>query len=159
MKIDIIAVGKIKEKYLKMGIQEYQKRLQSYAKVQVFEVPDEKTLEGGSQREIDIIREKEGRGILKKIPEGAVVIVLAIEGKMLSSEALAETFREYGLRGNSHMAFIIGGSMGLSAKVLSRSDLRLSFSKMTFPHQLMRLILVEQIYRSFKILKNEPYHK
>lgn len=159
MKIDIIAVGKLKEKYLKTGMEEYLKRLQSYAKVKVSEVPDEKTLEGGSPREVEIIQEKEGQGILKKIPEGAQVIALDLKGKMLSSEELAERFQEYSLRGKSHWVFIIGGSMGLSNSVLNRADLRLSFSKMTFPHQLMRLILLEQIYRGFKILKKEPYHK
>ncbi len=159
MKIDIIAVGKVKEKYLKMGMEEYLKRLQSHAKVTIVEVPDEKTIEGGSDREVEIIREREGRGILKKIPEGAQVIVLDIQGKMLTSEELASTFEEYGVRGKSHWVFVIGGSVGLSSSVLSRGDLRLSFSKMTFPHQLMRLILLEQIYRGFKIIKKEPYHK
>jgi len=159
MKIDIIAVGKLKEKYLKTGMEEYLKRMQSYAKVKVLEVPDEKTLEGGSPREVEIIQEKEGRGILKKIPEGAQVVVLDIKGKMLSSEELAECFQEYSINGKSHWVFVIGGSMGLSKAVLDRGDLKLSFSKMTFPHQLMRLILLEQIYRGFKILKKEPYHK
>lgn len=159
MKIDIIAVGKLKEKYLKSGMEEYLKRMQSYAKVKVLEVPDEKTLEGGSPREVEIIQEKESLGILKKIPEGAQVIVLDIKGKFLSSEELAEAFEEYSIRGKSHWVFIIGGSVGLSKSILERADLRLSFSKMTFPHQLMRLILVEQIYRGFKILKKEPYHK
>lgn len=159
MKIDIIAVGKLKEKYLKTGMEEYLKRMQSYAKVKVLEVPDEKTLEGSSPREVEIIQDKEGQGILKKIPESAQVIVLDIKGKMLTSEELAKAFHEFGLRGKSHWVFIIGGSVGLSKSVLDRADLRLSFSKMTFPHQLMRLILLEQIYRGFKILKNEPYHK
>jgi len=159
MKIDIIAVGKLKEKYLKSGMEEYLKRMQSYAKVKVLEVPDEKTLEGGSPREVEIIQEKEGRGILKNVPEGAQVIVLDRKGKMLSSEELAACFEEYSIYGKSHWVFIIGGSMGLSKAILERADLRLSFSKMTFPHQLMRLILVEQIYRGFKILKKEPYHK
>ncbi|NBG88099.1 23S rRNA (pseudouridine(1915)-N(3))-methyltransferase RlmH [Isachenkonia alkalipeptolytica] len=159
MKIDIIAVGKLKEKYLKIGMEEYLKRLQSYAKVKVWEVPDEKTLEGGSLREVSIIQEKEAERIVKKIPEGAQVIALDIQGKMLTSEELSETFQEYGLRGKSHWIFIIGGSLGLSKEILQRADLRLSFSKMTFPHQLMRLILLEQIYRGFKILKREPYHK
>ncbi len=159
MKIDIIAVGKLKEKYLKMGMEEYLKRLQSYAKVQVLEVPDEKTLEGGSPREVEIIQEKESQGILKKIPEGAQVIVLDLKGKMLSSEELAECFQQYSLHGKSHWVFVIGGSLGLSKSVLDRGDLILSFSKMTFPHQLMRMILLEQIYRGFKILKKEPYHK
>ena len=159
MKIDIIAVGKLKEKYLKMGMEEYLKRLQSYAKVKIFEVPDEKTSEGGSPREVEIIQEREAQGILKKIPEGALVIALDIKGKNLSSEELGEAFKEYSLRGKSHWIFIIGGSLGLSKSLLDRADLRLSFSRMTFPHQLMRLILVEQIYRGFKILNKEPYHK
>ncbi len=159
MRIDIIAVGKLKEKYLKMAMEEYQKRLQSYGKVRVIEIPDEKTPEGSSSREEEIVKDKEGRGILKKIPQSAVVIALDRKGKMLSSEELAETFQAYGLEGKSHLVFLIGGSLGLSEAVLDRADLRLSFSKMTFPHQLMRLILIEQIYRGFKILKKEPYHK
>lgn len=159
MNISIITVGKLKEKYLKQGIDEYLKRLSSYAKVEVIEVLDEKAPETLSDIEMVQIKEKEGERILAKIHPDAHVIALAIEGKMKTSEQLAETIEKLGTYGKSKIAFVIGGSLGLSDTVMKRADEALSFSKMTFPHQLMRLVLVEQIYRSFRINRGEPYHK
>ncbi|SDZ65465.1 23S rRNA (pseudouridine1915-N3)-methyltransferase [Evansella caseinilytica] len=159
MNISIIAVGKIKEKYLKQGIEEYIKRLSSYATVQIIEVPDEKAPENLSDVEAEQIKEKEGEKILNKISTDTYVIALAIEGKMKSSEKLADTIDQLATYGKSKIAFIIGGSLGLSDTVLKRADEKLSFSPMTFPHQLMRLILLEQVYRAFRINRGEPYHK
>lgn len=159
MKITLVTVGKIKEKYLKDAIAEYSKRLGKYCKLEIIEVADEKTPENASATEEDMIRQKEGERILKYIKEDAYVVALAIDGQMLSSEKLAEKINLLGIQGTSHIAFIIGGSIGLSQEVLSRADYQLSFSKMTFPHQLMRVILLEQIYRSFRIIHHEPYHK
>lgn len=159
MKITLITVGKIKEKYFTDAIAEYSKRLSRYSKLEIIEVPDEKTPDGASETLEKQIKEKEGEKILAKIPEGAYVVALAIEGKMLDSEELADKIEKWNVSGISHVVFIIGGSLGLAAKVLNRADYKLSFSKMTFPHQLMRVILLEQIYRSFRIRNNEPYHK
>ncbi|GAA0726211.1 23S rRNA (pseudouridine(1915)-N(3))-methyltransferase RlmH [Clostridium malenominatum] len=159
MNITIISVGKIKENYLKLAIDEYSKRLSKYCKLEIIEVPDEKTPENASPKEEYIIKEKEGDRILKYIKDNSYIITLAIDGKMLSSEDLADFIKEQGLRGNSHLTFIIGGSLGLSKEVLSKANLKLSFSKMTFPHQLMRVILLEQVYRGFRIINGEPYHK
>ena len=159
MKISIITVGKIKEKYLKDAIAEYRKRLSKYCKLEQIEVADEKTPDRASYAAEEGIRIKEGERILKFVKEDAYVIVLAIEGNMLSSEELSDQINTLGIKGISHIAFIIGGSIGLSREVLEKADLKLSFSKMTFPHQLMRVILLEQIYRSFRIINNEPYHK
>lgn len=159
MNITIISVGKLKEKYLKLGIEEFSKRLSKYCKINIIEVPDEKAPESLSPAEMEAIKAKEGEGILKHIKEGMYVIALDIKGKMLSSEELAAHLENLGVVGNSNIVFVIGGSLGLSKKVLDRSDYRLSFSLMTFPHQLMKLILLEQIYRAFRIMKNEPYHK
>ncbi|TDT63256.1 23S rRNA (pseudouridine(1915)-N(3))-methyltransferase RlmH [Fonticella tunisiensis] len=159
MNITIISVGKLKEKYLREGIEEYKKRLTRYCSIDIIEVPDEKAPENLSEREEEQIKEKEGQGILKHIRESAYVIALDIKGKMLSSEELSGLLGELALSGNSSIAFVIGGSLGLSKEVLNRANYKLSFSKMTFPHQLMRLILLEQVYRGFKILKGEPYHK
>jgi 23S rRNA (pseudouridine1915-N3)-methyltransferase len=155
----IISVGKLKEKYLKQGIEEYIKRLSSYAKMEIVEVPDEKAPENLSEADMVIVKEKEGERILSKISDDTYVISLAIDGKMHSSEALAKRMDQLATYGNSKVAFVIGGSLGLSESVMKRADETLSFSKMTFPHQLMRLILVEQIYRAFRINRNEPYHK
>jgi 23S rRNA (pseudouridine1915-N3)-methyltransferase len=157
--ISIITVGKLKEKYLKQGIEEYTKRLSSYSKIEMIEVPDEKAPEVLSEAEMIQVKEKEGERILAKVPADAHVIALAIEGKQKSSEELAETLDKLATYGKSKVAFIIGGSLGLSSQVLKRADDKLSFSKMTFPHQLMRLILVEQVYRAFRINRGEPYHK
>ncbi len=159
MKITIVTVGKIKETYLKDAIAEYSKRLRAYCDLKIVEVADEKTPEQASQAVEDGIREKEGVRILKQIKDDMYVITLEINGEMLTSEKLAEKIERLGIRGKSNIAFVIGGSIGLGKDVLQRSDYRLSFSKMTFPHQLMRVILLEQIYRSFKIQRGEPYHK
>lgn len=159
MNISIVTVGKLKEKYLKMGIDEYLKRLNSYAKVEVIEVADEKAPEELSESEILQVKQKEGERILAKISQDTYVIALAINGKMQSSEELADTLDKLATYGKSKIAFIIGGSLGLSEEVLKRANEHLSFSKMTFPHQLMKLILVEQIYRAFRINRGEPYHK
>ena len=159
MRISIVCVGKIKEKYLKLGIDEFSKRLSKYCKLEVIELDDEKAPENLSDKEMLMTKEKEGKKILSKIKDNAHVIALAIDGKNLSSEELAETIDNLGVRGTSHIVFVIGGSLGLSDEVLSRADYKLSFSKMTFPHQLMRLILLEQIYRSYRINNGEPYHK
>lgn len=159
MNISIVTVGKLKEKYLKQGIEEYLKRLGSYAKIEVIEVADEKAPEELSETEMVQVKQKEGERILAKINPDTYVIALAINGKLKSSEELADTIDKLATYGKSKIAFVIGGSLGLSDEVLKRSDEQLSFSKMTFPHQLMRLILVEQVYRAFRINRGEPYHK
>lgn len=159
MNISIVTVGKLKEKYLKQGIDEYLKRLGSYAKIEVIEVADEKAPEELSETEMVQVKQKEGERILAKINPDTYVIALAINGKLKSSEELADTIDKLATYGKSKIAFVIGGSLGLSDEVLKRSDELLSFSKMTFPHQLMRLILVEQVYRAFRINRGEPYHK
>ena len=159
MKITVITVGKIKVKYLKDAIAEYSKRLSRYCKLEILEVADEKTPDGASEIVEENIREKEGERILKLIKEDAYVITLEISGKMLTSEELADRIETLGIQGKSHLVFVIGGSIGLGREVLRRSDYALSFSKMTFPHQLMRVILLEQIYRSYRIINGEPYHK
>lgn len=159
MNISIVTVGKLKEKYLKQGIEEYSKRLSAYAKIDIIEIPDEKAPETLSEQEMLQVKGKEGERILSKIPDDAHVIALAIEGKMKSSEELAETLDKLATYGRSKIVFVIGGSLGLSKDVMKRANDTLSFSKMTFPHQLMRLILVEQVYRAFRINRGEPYHK
>ena|SRR3712207_1426495 len=159
IKISIISVGKIKEKYIKLGIDEFSKRLSRYSKLEIIEVTDEKAPENLSPKDIEIIKNTEGNAILSKIKQNTYTIVLAIDGEKLSSEKLAKKIKDIGVAGNSHINFIIGGSLGLSDSVLKAADFKLSFSDMTFPHQLMRLILLEQIYRSFRINNSEPYHK
>lgn len=159
MKIRVICVGKIKEKFYRMAIDEYIKRLGRYCKPEIIEVADEKTPDNASAHEVELIKDKEGERILKNIRKDGAVIALAIEGKMLSSEQLADKISQLGVKGESHIQFIIGGSLGLSERVLKEADMLLSFSKMTFPHQLMRVILLEQIYRSYRIIQGEPYHK
>lgn len=159
MKITLITVGKIKEKYLKDAIAEYSKRLSRYCKLDIIEVTDEKTPDHASESVEDAIRSKEAERIQKYIKEDAYIITLEIGGKQLTSEELAEKIDKLGIQGVSHIIFIIGGSIGLGREVLSKSDYALSFSKMTFPHQLMRVILLEQIYRSYRIINGEPYHK
>ena len=159
MKITLICVGKLKEKYLSLGVDEYAKRLSRYCALDIVELQDEKTPDQASLAMEDIIRKKEGERILKALKEDSYAIALAIEGSMLASEELAEKIESLGVSGQSHISFIIGGSLGLSSEVLKRADYRLSFSKMTFPHQLMRMILLEQIYRSYRIMNNQPYHK
>lgn len=159
MKITIIAVGKLKEKYLKQGIQEYMKRLSAYANMEIIEVPDEKAPENMSEAEQEEVKRKEGEKILSKIPRDAYIISLEIKGQMITSEKFAEKLEQLMIHGKSKIVFVIGGSLGLSEEVRQQSYYALSFSKMTFPHQLMRLVLVEQVYRGFRILKGEPYHK
>ncbi|AJO20738.1 23S rRNA (pseudouridine(1915)-N(3))-methyltransferase RlmH [Bacillus paralicheniformis] len=159
MNISIVAIGKLKEKYLKQGIDEYIKRLSAYAKVDIIELPDEKAPENLSDQDMKIVKDKEGERILSKISPDAHVIALAIEGKMKSSEELADNMDRLATYGKSKVTFLIGGSLGLSDAVLKRADEKLSFSRMTFPHQLMRLILLEQVYRAFRINRGEPYHK
>ena len=159
MKITVITVGKIKEKYLKVAIAEYSKRLSKYCKLEIIEVADEKTPDNASEVVENSVRDKEAERILKYIKEDMFVITLEIAGKMLTSEELSGKIERLGIEGNSHIAFIIGGSIGLGKEVLKKSNYALSFSKMTFPHQLMRVILLEQIYRSYRIMNGEPYHK
>ena len=159
MKITIITVGKIKEKYLKDAIAEYSKRLSKYCKLEIVEVTDEKTPDNASETMEDAIRSKEAERILRYVKEDAYIITLEIQGKQLTSEKMAEKIERLGVMGTSHIIFIIGGSIGLGKEVLEQSDYALSFSKMTFPHQLMRVILLEQIYRSYRIINREPYHK
>lgn len=159
MKITVITVGKIKEKYLKDAIAEYSKRLSKYCKLEIVEVADEKTPDNASEVVEDSIRSKEAERILKYVKDDAYIITLEIGGKQLSSEELADKIDKLGVQGTSHIIFIIGGSIGLGKEVLQKSNYALSFSKMTFPHQLMRVILLEQVYRSYRIISGEPYHK
>ena len=159
MKISVIAAGKIKERYLKDAITEYSKRLSRYCRLEIIEVADEKTPEQASETVEEAIRSKEGERLLKYIRDDMYVITLEIGGKMLTSEEFAEKIETLGVQGKSSIAFVIGGSIGLGKEVLRRSDFALSFSKMTFPHQLMRVVLLEQVYRGYRIINGEPYHK
>ena len=159
MKITVIAVGKIKEKFFSEAIAEYQKRLSRYCKLEIVQVADEKTPDKASDLQNEQIKKKEGERILAHIKDGAYVIALATNGKMLSSEQLSAELERLGNQGQSQIVMIIGGSLGLSKEVLDRADYKLSFSPMTFPHQLMRVVLLEQVYRGFKIMAGEPYHK
>ena len=159
MNITVITVGKLKERYFKEAVEEYSTRLSKYCKLDIIEVPDEKAPENLSHAQELMVIQKEGQGILKHLKEDTYAIALAIQGKQLSSEVLADFIDDLGIKGRSNIAFIIGGSLGLSDEVLKRADFKLSFSPMTFPHQLMRVILLEQIYRGFRIIKGEPYHK
>lgn len=159
MHIQIIAVGKLKEKYLTMGIDEYAKRLVPYLKLTITEVPDEKAPETMSAAEEEQVRVREGERILSHIKQEAHVIAMAIDGQLWSSEELAEQLDKLATYGKSHIVFVIGGSNGLSVEVLKRANQKLSFGRITFPHQLMRLVLVEQVYRAVKINRGEPYHK
>lgn len=159
MKITILAVGKVKEKFFRDAISEYEKRLGRYCKLAVIEVEDEKTEENLSQAAAEQIREKEGKRLLHFLGQDAYCIALAIEGRKLDSVAFSRKLDALALAGKSHIVFVIGGSLGLHKQVLDAADERLSFSDMTFPHQLMRVILLEQIYRGFRIARHEPYHK
>lgn len=159
MKLTLITVGKIKEKYLRDAVAEYSKRLSRYCKLEILETADERTPEDASEAAEEALRDKEGKRILKLVREDAYVITLEIQGEMPDSVELADKLEKLGVKGISHIVFIIGGSIGLSKEVCLRSDYALSFSRMTFPHQLMRVILLEQIYRSFRIIHGEPYHK
>ena len=159
MKITVLCVGKVKEKFFTDAIKEYSKRLSRYCKLEIVEVADEKTPDGASEMVVSKIKEKEAERMEKYLPDSAYVIALAIEGKKLTSEKLAEKIDSLGISGTSHLVFLIGGSLGMSDRLLKRADYLLSFSDMTFPHQLMRVILLEQVYRSYRIIHGEPYHK
>lgn len=159
MKISIISVGNIKEKYLKDAINEYSKRISKFSKVEFINVGDESIVNNPSDKEIEIIKSKEGAKLLKAIPNNSYKIVLDLKGEMLSSEELAKKMLDIFSYHNANISFIIGGSLGLDKEVLNIADYHLCFSKMTFPHQLMQVILLEQIYRAFKINNNESYHK
>ena len=159
MNITILAVGKLKEKYWKDAIEEYSKRLSRYCTFRITEVKESLLRANPSEADKEAVKTAEGRELLSKIKSSDYVITLEIKGKALSSTELAERIEELGITGKSSVVFIIGGSLGLSEEVSRRADFKLSFSAMTFPHQMMRVILLEQIYRSFKIIKNEAYHK
>ena len=159
LKITIACVGKVKESWISAGIAEYEKRLRRYCRLSIAQVPDEKAPEQASTAEEEEIRAKEGRRLLNQIPDQAHVIALEIKGKKADSVSFARAIEKCAVSGDSHIVFVIGGSIGLSGEVLRRADETCSFSDMTFPHQLMRVILLEQIYRAFRILNHEPYHK
>jgi 23S rRNA (pseudouridine1915-N3)-methyltransferase len=159
MNITILCIGKLKERYWTDAIQEYSKRLCKYCTLSINELKEEKAPDNPSNAEEMAVKDAEGKSILKQIKKEAYVIALEVKGKELTSEALSDKIETLGIDGKSDVVFIIGGSIGLSDEVLARADFRLSFSKMTFPHQMMRVILLEQIYRAFKIMRNEVYHK
>lgn len=159
MNISVLTVGKIKEKYFRDAIAEYEKRLSRYCKLEIIEVADEKTPDNASEVVEDQIKEKEAGRILKYIKDDTYVIALAIEGKKKDSVQFAKHLDNLGIQGKSNIAFVIGGSLGLHKTVLNRANELLSFSDMTFPHQLMRVIVLEQIYRCYRIINKEPYHK
>ncbi|GAF41515.1 rRNA large subunit methyltransferase [Agrilactobacillus composti DSM 18527 = JCM 14202] len=159
MNIKIMAVGKLKEKYFKQGIAEYAKRLGAFAKFEIIEVPDEKAPESLSPAQMAQVKDKEGQRLLAKIKPKEYLFALAIEGQQRSSEAFAKEINDLTTYGHSDITFVIGGSLGLSPAVLKRADTTLSFGKLTMPHQLMRLVLTEQIYRAFMINNGSPYHK
>ena len=159
MKITVVAVGKIKEKFFADAVSEYRKRLGRYCKLEILQVADEKTPDGAGEALEKQIKDREGERLLSHIRDGEYVFALAIEGKMMSSEEMAQKMERLGVEGRSQVVFVIGGSLGLSEAVIRRADEHLSFSKMTFPHQLMRVILLEQIYRSYRIMTGGPYHK
>lgn len=159
MKITLITVGKVKEKYFRDAIAEYEKRLSKYCKLEIVEVADEKTPDKASAVEEELIKVKEAERILKYIKEDAFVYTLEILGQKLDSPAFAKQIENIGISGKSHIQFVIGGSLGLHESVSKRADRKLSFSDMTFPHQLMRVILLEQVYRAYRIISGEPYHK
>lgn len=159
MKITVICVGKCKESFYREAVAEYAKRLSRYCKLDIIEVADEKTPDGASSVREEQIKEKEAERILRHLKEDAVVYALEIRAENPDSEAFAKELKQLALQGNSHIQFLIGGSLGLHKRVLERADYRISFSNMTFPHQLMRVILLEQIYRSYRIIAGEPYHK
>ncbi|MDY5376834.1 MAG: 23S rRNA (pseudouridine(1915)-N(3))-methyltransferase RlmH [Eubacterium coprostanoligenes] len=159
MKVTVIAVGKLKEKYLRDACEEYLKRLGTYSKVSVVEVNEERCSDNPSESEIENVKQKEGQRIIAKIPKGSFIVPMCIEGTQFSSEDFAKKIEATAVAGNSDITFIIGGSFGLSDEVKSLGKLKLSFGKLTLPHQLMRVVLLEQIYRAFSILNNSKYHK
>ena len=158
-RITVLCVGKLKEKFYADAAAEYIKRLSRYCKLEIIEVADEKTPDNASENAEEMIRQKEAERLLKYIREDAYLITLEIGGKQLTSEEFSEKIEKLGIQGTSHIIFVIGGSIGIGKAVLEKSDYALSFSKMTFPHQLMRVILLEQIYRGYRIMSGEPYHK
>jgi len=158
MKIRIVAVGKLKEKYLRKGVAEYEKRLAPFASVELLETREEYMAENPSEAQRQQTLAKEGERLLRLVPERSFLIVLDVKGKLLSSEALAKELASLALQGQSDLTFLIGGAFGLSPAVRERADLRISFSPMTFTHQMVRLLLYEQIYRAFKINRGEKYH-
>lgn len=159
MNIQVICIGKLKEKYWEDAIKEYSKRLKRFANLEIVELKEARLPENASAKDEEKVKQLEGEEILAKIKKGTYVITLEIKGKELSSEELAKKFADLALEGKGDIALVIGGSLGLSPEVSQRADFKLSFSKMTFPHQMMRVVLLEQIYRSFKINNNETYHK
>ena len=159
MNIKIITVGKIKEKFMRSAIDEYTKRLSRYCKLEIIEVADEKTPDNASEKEEEAIKEKEGSKVRSYIKDTDYVIALDLSGKDMTSEQFSKKIESLGLEGKSNIVFLIGGSLGISSETLKRADMKISFSKMTFPHQLFRIMLLEQIYRGFRIMKGEPYHK
>ncbi len=159
MRVTILTVGKIKESYLRDEIKEYAKRLGKYCKLEILEVTDEKTPDSLSATAAELVRKKEGERLLKSLPKDAYIITLEISGKQLTSEEFSQKIENLAVQGVSHLVFVIGGSLGLGQNILQKSDFAMSFSKMTYPHQLMRVILLEQIYRGYRIANGEPYHK
>lgn len=159
MRVTALTVGKIKEPYLRAALEEYAKRLGKYCKLKIVEVADEKTPDAPDGAQAELVLKKEGERLLKCLPRDAYVITLEIAGQQLTSEQFARKIDGLAVQGVSHIVFVVGGSLGLGKNILEKSDFALSFSKMTFPHQLMRVILLEQIYRGYRIIKGEPYHK
>jgi len=159
MKISVIAVGKLKEKYLKEGINEYSKRLSRFCELEMIEVNDEQAPDNGSSLQEEQVKKKEAERVIKRIKPGSVLIILDVRGEKLNSSDFADRLNSFFISGKSHITFVIGGSLGIDKELLSMADLRLSLSDMTFPHQLTRLILLEQVFRAFKIMNNETYHK
>ena len=159
MKITILCVGKIKEAFYRQAIDEYAKRLSKYCKLEIVEVADEKTPDKASEVLESQIKEKEAERLIDKLKEDSYIFTLEIKGKKYTSESFSETIERLTVQGKSHLTFVIGGSLGLHEKILKLSNQPISFSDMTFPHQLMRVILTEQIYRAFRIMNHEPYHK
>lgn len=159
MNVTIVCIGKLKEKYWVNAVDEYSKRLSKYCTLLIDELKEERLPDNASAAEEEAVKTAEGKSILKRIKKESYVITLEIKGNQISSEKLADKVSQLALDGRSDIVFVIGGSLGLSAEVSQRADYKLSFSTMTFPHQMMRVILLEQIYRAFKIIKNEQYHK
>mgnify|MGYP000946715941 FL=1 len=159
MNISIICIGKLKERYLQEAVSEYSKRLKNYCKLKIVELKETKLSLNAGEKEIEAVKSSEGKEILSRLGENTFVIALEIKGERMDSEKFAKKIERLGNDGKSDISFVIGGSLGLSREVSARANYRLSFSDMTFPHQMMRVILLEQIYRCFKINKNEPYHK
>ncbi len=159
MKITVITVGKLKERFFREAAAEYEKRLGRYCRLEIRETADEKTPDGASETERELILKKEGAHVAKLLPDDAYVVTLEIEGRRFTSEAFAGEIERLGVSGIGHIVFVIGGSLGLHNSIKKRADLAVSFSDMTFPHQLMRVVLLEQIYRAFRIINREPYHK